>query len=176
MAFNYEFMRVISSQYDAIKKSFQLNMSNLKTNFSEDEFQDTFLKCCETYKDDNTDIKKMKAYFWTAFKTNTLNKKERSKHFEDIDSLVDFDIIDDEYVGEIDEFVEIAKKELYSEFGKEISDLWLKHVEKDIPYDEIEKESCIQNIHYQFKKIRKYIREELSKKNIRFKELLGVLR
>ena len=176
MAFNYEFMEAISSQYDAIKKSFQMNMSKLKTEFSEDEFQDKLLKCCETYKDDNTDLKKMKAYFWTAFKTNTLNKKQRSKHFEDFDSLKDFDIIDDEYIVEIDEFVDIVKEELYLEFGKEITDLWLEHVEKNMHYEEIEEHSHVMNIHYQFKKIRKYIREELPKKNIRVRELLGVLR
>ena len=176
MAFNYEFMRIISSQYDAIKKSFQLNMSKTKIEFNEDVFHDTLLKCCETYKDDNADIKKMKAYFWMAFKTNMLNMVQRRKHIEDIDSLRNFDIIDDEYIMEIDEFVEIVRDELYMEFGKEVSDLWLKHVANNEHYESLEKESGVENIHYQFKKIRKYIREELPKKNKRFKELLATLR
>lgn len=176
MAFNYEFMEAISSQYDEIKKSFQLNMSKLKTEFSEDVFQDTLLKCCETYKDNNKDLKKMKAYFWMAFKINTLNKIQRRKHIEDIDSLVGFDIIDEEYIIEIDEFVEIVKDELYNEFGKEIADLWLKHAAQDTSYEKIEEESGIQNVHYLFKKIRKYIREEIPKKNVRFRELFMILR
>lgn len=153
-----------------------MNISKLKMNFDEDIFHNTLIKCSETYKDDVSDIKKIKAYFWTAFKQNTLNHVERTKHTEDIDSCKGLDIIDEEYMEEIDEFVEIAKDALYGEFGKEITDLWLRHVIQDEEYEILERESGINNIHYQFKKIRKYIREELPKKNQRFKEIMGILR
>ena len=143
--------------------------------FDEDIFQDTLIKCSETYKDDVSDIKKIKAYFWTAFKTNTINCNQRRKRVEDIDATP-VDIIDEEYMEEIDEFVEIAKDALYGEFGEEITDLWLRHVTKDEEYEDLARESGINNIHYQFKKIRKYIREELPKKNQRFKEIMGILR
>ena len=173
---NYEYLNQISSRYDEIKKSFQMNISKLKMNFDEDIFQDTLIKCSETYKDDVSDIKKVKAYFWMAFKQNTLNYTQRKKRTEDIDSYSGLDIIDEEYMEEIDEFVEIAKDALYGEFGEEITDLWLRHVTKDEEYEDLAKESGINNIHYQFKKIRKYIREELPKKNQRFKEIMGILR
>lgn len=143
--------------------------------FDEDIFQDTLIKCSETYKDDVSDIKKIKAYFWTAFKTNTINCNQRRKRVEDIDATP-VDIIDEEYMEEIDEFVEIAKNALYGEFGEEITDLWLRHIIKDEEYDDLEKESGINNIHYQFKKIRKFIREELPKKDRRFREIMGILR
>jgi DNA-directed RNA polymerase specialized sigma24 family protein len=152
-----------------------MNISKLKMNFDEDIFQDTLIKCSETYKDDVSDIKKIKAYFWTAFKTNTINCNQRRKRVEDIDATP-VDIIDEEYMEEIDEFVEIAKDALYGEFGEEITDLWLRHVTKDEEYEDLARESGINNIHYQFKKIRKYIREELPKKNQRFKEIMGILR
>ena len=172
---NYEYLNQISSRYDEIKKSFQMNISKLKMNFDEDIFQDTLIKCSETYKDDVSDIKKVKAYFWTAFKTNTINCNQRRKRVEYIDATP-VDIIDEEYMEEIDEFVEIAKNALYGEFGEEITDLWLRHVTKDEEYEDLARESGINNIHYQFKKIRKYIREELPKKNQRFKEIMGILR
>ena len=172
---NYEYLNQISSRYDEIKKSFQMNISKLKMNFDEDIFQDTLIKCSETYKDDVSDIKKVKAYFWTAFKTNTINCNQRRKRVEDIDATP-VDIIDEESMEEIDEFVEIAKNALYGEFGEEITDLWLRHVTKDEEYEDLARESGINNIHYQFKKIRKYIREELPKKNQRFKEIMGILR
>lgn len=172
---NYEYLNQISLRYDEIKKSFQMNISKLKMNFDEDIFQDTLIKCSETYKDDVSDIKKIKAYFWTAFKTNTINCNQRRKRVEDIDATP-VDIIDEEYMEEIDEFVEIAKNALYAEFGEEITDLWLRHVTKDEEYEDLARESGINNIHYQFKKIRKYIREELPKKNQRFKEIMGILR
>lgn len=172
---NYEYLNQISLHYEEIKKSFQANMSKLKMKFDEDIFQDTLIKCSETYKDDVSDIKKIKAYFWTAFKTNTINCNQRRKRVEDIDATP-VDIIDEEYMEEIDEFVEIAKDALYGEFGEEITDLWLRHVTKDEEYEDLAKESGINNIHYQFKKIRKYIREELPKKNQRFKEIMGILR
>ena len=172
---NYEYLNQISLHYEEIKKSFQVNMSKLKMKFDEDIFQDTLIKCSETYKDDVSDIKKIKAYFWTAFKTNTINCNQRRKRVEDIDATP-VDIIDEEYMEEIDEFVEIAKDALYGEFGEEITDLWLRHVTKDEEYEDLARESGINNIHYQFKKIRKYIREELPKKNQRFKEIMGILR
>lgn len=172
---NYEYLNQISLHYEEIKKSFQANMSKLKMKFDEDIFQDTLIKCSETYKDDVSDIKKIKAYFWTAFKTNTINCNQRRKRVEDIDATP-VDIIDEEYMEEIDEFVEIAKNALYGEFGEEITDLWLRHVTKDEEYEDLAMESGINNIHYQFKKIRKYIREELPKKNQRFKEIMGILR
>jgi hypothetical protein len=172
---NYEYLNQISLHYEEIKKSFQVNMSKLKMKFDEDIFQDTLIKCSETYKDDVSDIKKIKAYFWTAFKTNTINCNQRRKRVEDIDATP-VDIIDEEYMEEIDEFVEIAKNALYGEFGEEITNLWLRHIIKDEEYDDLEKESGINNIHYQFKKIRKFIREELPKRDRRFKEIMGILR
>jgi hypothetical protein len=45
-----------------------------------------------------------------------------------------------------------------------------------LDYEDIEKESGITNVHYQFKRIRKYIREEIPEKNPRFKELMRTLR
>lgn len=172
---NYEYLNQISLHYEEIKKSFQVNMSKLKMKFDEDIFQDTLIKCSETYKDDVSDIKKIKAYFWTAFKTNTINCNQRRKRVEDIDATP-VDIIDEEYIEEIDEFVEITKNALYGEFGEEITNLWLRHIIKDEEYDDLEKESGINNIHYQFKKIRKFIREELPKRDRRFKEIMGILR
>ena len=172
---NYEYLNQISLHYEEIKKTFQVNMSKLKMKFDEDIFQDTLIKCSETYKDDVSDIKKIKAYFWTAFKTNTINCNQRRKRVEDIDATP-VDIIDEEYMEEIDEFVEIAKNALYGEFGEEITNLWLRHIIKDEEYDDLEKESGINNIHYRFKKIRKFIREELPKRDRRFKEIMGILR
>lgn len=175
MAPSTVFLSQVSSQYDEIKKSFEVNIKKLKMKFDEDIFQDTLIKCSEVYKDDVNDINKIKAYFWTAFKQNTLNYNQRRKRVEDIDATP-VDIIDNEYNPEIDEFVEIVRDELYEEFGKDVADLWLRHAAQDIEYTDLEKESGINNIHYLFKKIRKYIREEIPKRNPRFKEIMGTLR
>ena len=169
------FLSQVSSQYNEIRKSFEINIKKLKMEFDEDIFQDTLIKCSETYKDDINDIKKIKAYFWMAFKTNTINRVQRRKHIEDIDATP-VDIIDEPYNPDIDEFVEIVKDELYGEFGKTIADLWLRHAAQGEEYVDLEKESGINNIHYQFKKIRRYIREEIPKHNPRFKEIMRTLR
>lgn len=172
---NDVFLQKLGEKYEEVKKTFIVNMKKEKMGFDEDLFQETLIKCSETYKDDVNDIKKIKAYFWVAFRTNTIKKLSRVKHVENIDEI-DFDMIDEEYNPDIDEFVDIAKEELYDEFGEEITDLWIRHVVESLDYDEVEKESGIRNVHYQFKKIRKYIREEIPKKNPRFKELLKTLR
>ena len=94
---------------------------------------------------------------------------------ENIDELEGFDIIDEEYVPEMDELFELVRNELYKEFGQEISDIWLRHVTMNESYEKLQAESNLHNMHYQFKKIRKYIRTELPKKSVKFNELLGAL-
>lgn len=172
MATNYEFLRVVGEHYNEIINCFKINAQALKTNFYEDTFHDTIIKCSETYKDDTNDYKKVKAYLWVAYKTNVLNKMQRTKHMECFEELQDFDIIDEEYIPEMDELYEIVKQELYDEFGTDIVDLWFEHVCDDKTYEEIEEKSGITNIHYQFKKIRIFIRNVMAKKSTHFKELL----
>lgn len=144
--------------------------------FNEDVFHDTLMKCDATYKDDVNDIIKVRAYFWTAFKMNTIKHYSRLKPTVDITECYALGLADEEYESDIDEFVDIVKESLYEEFGQELSDIWLRHVEKGDTYDELKDDCPVKNIHYQFKKIRKFIREELPKKNPRFREMLNTLR
>ena len=175
MATNYEFLRMVNEHYKEIKNCFILNVSKMKMIFDEDVFHDTIIKCGEIYKDDANDYKKIKAYLWVSYKTNLINKLERTKKMESFEELVDFDIIDEEYIPEMDEMMDIVQYELYQEFDADIVNIWFKHIMENKEYDELEEESGINNIHYQFKKIRKYIRYELPKKNKRFKEIMDVL-
>lgn len=169
------FLQTLGKAYEEVKKSFMLNMIKEKMDFDEDLFQETMIKCSESYKDDPKDLKKIKAYFWVAFRINTIKKLSRQKHFESMDDI-EIDIIDETYNSDIDKFVEITKIELYEKFGEELSDMWLKHVSEGVEYEDLEKEYGINNVHYIFKKIRKYIREEIPKKNSTFRELMKTLR
>lgn len=173
---NRRFIDTVAENHDEIKQIFMLTMTAAGLPFDEDMFQETLIKCEMTYKDDTENVEKVKAYFWTAFKTNTIKALSRQKHVEDITTLKEFDLIDDEYICEIDEFVVMVKDELYKEFGKELSDVWLRHSAMGETYGKLEDKCPKQNMHYQFKKIRKYIREELPKKNPRFRELMDTLR
>lgn len=175
MATNQEFLRVVNEHYKEIKKSFILNVSKLKMSFDEDIFHDTIIKCGEVYKDDTKDYKKVKAYLWVSYKTNLINKLERTKRMESFEELTNFDIIDEEYIPEMDEMMDIVQYELYQEFEADVVNIWFKHILENKDYNELEAESGIHNIHYQFKKIRKYIRYELPKKNRRFKEIMNIL-
>ena len=172
MATNYAFMERVAEHYNEIKKSFIVNAQALKMEFDEDIFHDTLLKCSVTYKDDIDDFKKIKAYLWVSYKINVLNKLQRTKHMENIDELIDFDIIDEEYVPEIDEMFDMVREELTLEFGEYITNIWFEHIVLEKEYEEIEEEYGIKNVHYQFKKIRKFIRTELPKRNAKFVELV----
>lgn len=174
MAANYEFLRMVNEHYKEIKNMFILNVNKLKMSFDEDIFHDTIIKCGEVYKDDTNDYKKIKAYLWVSYKTNLINKLERTKRMESFEELTDFDIIDEDYIPEMDEMMDIVRYELYQEFNADIVNIWFKHIIENKEYDELEEESEIHNIHYQFKKIRKFIRYELPKKNKRFKEIMDV--
>lgn len=172
MATNEVFMERVAEHYYEIKKSFMINAQAMKMEFNEDIFHDTLLKCSVTYKDDVDDYKKIKAYLWVSYKINVLNKLQRTKHMEDIDSLVDFDIIDEEYIPEIDEMFEIVRTALTEEFGEYITNIWFEHIVMEKEYEDIEEEYGIKNVHYQFKKIRKFIRTELPKRNRKFAEIV----
>ena len=126
-----------------------MNTNKLKIDFDEDVFHDTIIKCGEIYKDDTNDYKKVKAYLWVSYKTNVLNKLERTKRMECFEELKDFDIIDEEYIPEMDEMMDIVRYELYQEFDAEIVNLWFKHIVENKEYKELEEESGIHNIHYQ---------------------------
>lgn len=172
MATNNAFMERVADKYSEIKKTFTINAQALKMEFNEDIFHDTLLKCSVTYRDDVNDFKKIKAYLWVSYKINVLNKMQRTKRMENIDELEGFDIIDEVYNPEIDELFEIVRTELYDKFGEFITDVWFEHIILEKEYDEIEEEYGIKNVHYQFKKIRKYIRTEIPKKNKKFIEIV----
>lgn len=165
-------MEMVADNYSEIKKSFTINTQALKMEFNEDIFHDTLLRCSVTYRDDVNDFKKIKAYLWVSYKINVLNKMQRTKRMENIDELEGFDIIDEVYNPEIDELFEIVRTELYDKFGEFITDIWFEHVILEKEYEEIEEEYDIKNVHYQFKKIRKYIRTEIPKKNKKFNEIV----
>lgn len=174
MATNYGFLEIVSGHYKEIKQCFILNTNKLKIEFDEDVFHDTIIKCGEIYKDDTNDYKKVKAYLWVSYKTNVLNKLKRTKRMECFEELTDFDNIDEEYIPEMDEMMDIVRYELYQEFDADIVDLWFKHIVENKEYKELEEECGIHNIHYQFKRIRKFIRYEMPLKNKRFKEIMDI--
>lgn len=172
MATSEGFLRVVGEHYDEIKTKLKINAQTIKMPFDEDVFHDTIIKCSEIYKDDVNDYKKVKGYLWVSYKINILNKTQRTRHMENIDELVDFDIIDEEYVSEMDEFYDLVKEELMKVFDEKIVNLWFEHVCNGKQYDEIE---GVNNVHYQFKKIRTYIRNEIAVNNERFIELAKIL-
>lgn len=174
MAISYRFLEMVSGHYQEIKQSFILNINKLKLDFNEDVFHDTIMKCAEIYKDDANDYTKVKAYLWVSYKTNLINKLERTKRMDYFEELGDVDIIYEEYVPEMDEMMDIVQHELYQEFDRETVDIWFKHIIEKKEYKELEEESGIHNIHYRFKKIRNFIRHELPLKNHRFKEIMDV--
>lgn len=165
-------MEKVSKNYKEIKSAFLANSHTLKMQFDEDVFHDTLLCCCKCYKDDTNDLKKVKAYFWVSYKTNMLKKALSNKPIDYFEDMKEFDMMDEEYVPEMDELADMVKNELELEFGEYVANLWLRHVVLDLTYEEIEKESNIHNVHYTFKKIRNFIRQELPKKNPRFKEIV----
>ena len=58
------------------------------------------------------------------------------------------------YSDDIDEIVEIIKKEVKENFGEKIFDAWLLHICNGLTYEELECEYAGLNLHNEFRQIK----------------------
>lgn len=77
---------------------------------------------------------------------------------------------------EIDELAEYIKQELYKKFGEPYTNLWLRHVCCNETYEKLIQETGNTNLKYICRKILKYVREELTKRDLKTKQMIEDLR
>lgn len=150
---NY-FMKYISSNFIKIKNDFKLKIKRVGLSFNEDIFSDTILKCNERLSKTKPEKIEMIAYFWTAFKMNTLRELSYVRN-NTIDTIPE---ISSEEFDTTNEKFNAVSELIINKFGDEIYELFVLH-SNGIKYEDLEKMTNIKHIKYLFRKVREYVRE-----------------
>lgn len=152
---------------------FTYNFNDLKRyiirysyNFDEDLFIDTCLKSIKTPGLTDSELKK---YIFISYINNY-----KSKKYIPFISLEDINIISEiDHSQNIYELYDILIKEISEKFGKDITKNWIDHFCKNIKYKDLENIGVDYNL--EFKKIKRYILNDLCKHNEKIKNLLNFL-
>ena len=170
----YDFLSLIGSDLNRIKNFFKKGLEKYNIRFDDDIFSDTMLKCAEKFNKTGFDKNIAMQYFWISFKNNSLKINQRHKwRYESMDDMSKYYSIPNEtYDNRTDIVYDIVMDYVSSDFNPEICNLWKMHVTQGYTYEDLEKMTEINNLHYQFRKIRDSIRTKLPDINPEFKKII----
>lgn len=167
------FFNKIEPRFKTFKNKIEKLSYKNNIGFDEDIFMDTILRCTEVFKNENATDNDIDNYFWKAYKQNMISNCTRDK-FRNSVSLdkISSNNNDCVYSDDIDEIVEIIKKEVKENFGYKIFDAWLLHICNGLTYGELECEYAGLNFHNEFRRIKRHIAQKYVNKNPKLKRLL----
>jgi hypothetical protein len=166
-----EFLDMVGNNLTKIKNCFKKGLSKIDVNFDEDVFFDTMLKCYDKFNGLSMNDETAMHYFWVSFKNNSIKKDNEINRYNELSD--DYNNIPDiTYNEHIDIIYDVIYDEISNIYGAEICDLWFMHILCGKTYEELEKISNIDNLHYIFRKIREHIRTKLPKTNQLFNEII----
>lgn len=159
------FIDFIGNHFDKLKGKFKTQIRKIGFEFDDDVFSDTILKCHNKFLSEKMLESEMENYFWTAFKTNTIRELRYSRN----KNKVGEEMITDELLGSTDdeendiyEDYEKISNMIIDEFGMDLYKLFSLHA-NGIGYNQLAKTNDINELKYQFRKIREYIRKNYKK-------------
>lgn len=149
------FMFYISKNFQEIKENFKRQITALGFLFDEDVFSDTIIKCNDKINKNFPNImdEEMINYFWQAFKINTMRELKylRNKTTDEFPLLYEEEEVTNDKFDAVSDLI-------IKQFGKNIYKLFLLHA-NGTPYSELVKMTNINNLKYQFRCVREYVRE-----------------
>lgn len=167
------FFNKIESRFKTFKNKIEKLSYKNNIGFDEDVFMDTILRCTEAFKNENATDNDVDNYFWKAYKQNMISSCTRDKFRNSVPLDKIYDNNNDcVYSDDIDEIVEIIKKEVNENFGDKIFDAWLLHICNGLTYGELECEYAGLNLHNKFRHIKRHITQKYVNKNPKLKKLL----
>lgn len=172
------FITIVSENFNEIRRNFERGLCKIGYEWDEDLFIDVFLKCVEILK--NRKLTKSGAikYYWVSY-LNTLRKyKVKSKQLINTDDLPeDIALYTPTYNKDVDIIFDIIMLAIREKFGDRIANAWKSHICQGKTYKELANEGFNDmKFNYEFKRIMKYIRKDLSKKDKTFAELWNYLK
>lgn len=166
------FIDMVGRDFQKIRNCFMKGLHKYNMRFDDDVFSETLLKCNERLSGITIDYEIAIRYFWTSFRNNSLKKKNNKIDYTDNINVHD-SIPDTIYNPKMDIIYEIVFDAIAEEFGVILSTLWRDHIVYGKTYEELQEKTKIENLHYQFRRIRNYIRTTLPEINKDFKELIN---
>lgn len=168
------FLKKIETRFKTFKNKIEKLSYKNNIGFDEDVFMDSILRCTETFKNENATDIDVDNYFWKAYKQNMISSctRDKFKNSVSLDKIED-DSNDCVYSDDIDEIVEIIKKEVKENFGDKILEAWLLHICNGLTYEELKCEYAGLNLHNEFRQIKRHITQKYVNKNPKLKRLLS---
>ena len=165
------FLDIVGDNYTKIRNCFKKGLAKIDVPFDENIFYDTMLKCHDKLEGLSMNEETAINYFWVSFKNNSIKKEKDIDKYCELNE--DYNKIPDTTYNEyIDIIYDVVYDEVSNEFGKDVCELWLMHILCNKTYEELERISNIENLHYLFRKIRDHVRNKLPKTNRMFNEII----
>lgn len=160
-----DFATIISSNFNEICKNFKIGLKKQGYKYNYDILADTFIRCHNRLQGKLMSKKEAIKYLWVAY-INRL-KNEYNKSDKLIDLPEEFDIVDDEYDVNIDKLYNHITSEVRKKFGDKITSLWVDYTCHNKTYNNIiEENPDINSFQYTLRKIKKFINNEIIKRDI----------
>lgn len=172
------FANIIANNFEEIQKNFKNGLNKIGFEYNEDLFIDVFLKCGETLGKRKLSKCEAIKYYWVSY-LNALRKyKIKEKQFISTDDLSeDAEIYNSVYDEDVDILFNFIMSEIQSKFGEHITNAWKLHICQGKTYKDLINDGFSGvKFNYEFKRIMRYIRNDLSKKDKVFAELFAYLK
>lgn len=171
----------IVNDFNDIKKSFQLGLLKNGYSFDEDLFMDVCIKCSNTLKDRNLNKQESIKYLWAAYMNNLKRIKSKQIYITSLDCLLETEemgegIYEEEYNLYKDKLYDFIITVIRNKFGDNVTNAWQAHICDNKTYKELAEEYKDLKFNFEFKRIKKYILNNLAKNDKVFIELMACLR
>lgn len=154
--------RYINSNYKSIKKMLKVEWRKMETSeFDEDIFHDTLIKCMDKFNDKDFIEDEFKAYIVSSFKMNVI----RSKQYYNVSmkSNDDVETLDSCISNKLDVDYNIIIRDIRETFGDENCEKFLDWLENKSIKEINETYNC-NNSRYLIDKIRNYVKDKYKDK------------
>lgn len=160
--YNDDLNKYINTNYEQLRKMLKYEWRKMETTeFDEDIFHDTLIKCMDKFNDKEFIENDFKAYIVTSFKMNVIRSKQY--HDNSMRSDTDIETIDYEETNQFNCDFVLILKDVKETFGSDSYEKFLDWLE-DKSIKEINEEYNCKNTRYLIDKVKEYIK---SKYNIR---------
>lgn len=175
------FIDIMGENFDVIKRNFQIGLLKSGYEFDEDLFIDVYIKCSLTLNERNLNKQDAIKYFRAAYINSLKRIKSKQIFISSLDELLETEEIgegihEEEYNPYTDKIYDFIIESVKDRFGENVMNAWKSHICENKSYKELAKDYGDLKFNFEFKRIKKYILNNLAKNDKVFIELMSCLR